>query len=553
MLDELLQRFNEMPPDLQEQVRADALAATADMIWCPNPGPQTDAYFSPADDLFFGGQPGGGKSDLVLGIAINEHHQAQIFRLHHNDRSALVDRLAEMIGTRKGYNGQEHVWRAPAGKGDWTIEFGALGDASAWERYQGKARDYKGWDEVTQFSGAGWRTVNAWNRSTRPGQRVRTVSAGNPPITPEGLWVVEYWAPWLDDYHPNPARPGELRWFTNIDGEDVEVGEDWRGVDHNGLELKPRSRTFIPSSLADNPDLADTGYASMLASLPKELQDLAKGKFRASFADDEWQVIPTDWILAAQQRWEVRKERARASRMTAMGVDPSGGGKDEYGLLPLYGTWFEEPILAKGVDYKKPSVGAALVFTHMKDDCQVNVDCTGGWGNGVVEFLSNNGVLAVSLQMAAASHRLTKPKARLDRNGQQVKVPQARFGFANYRSDIIWALREALDPDDGDDIALPPGRRIVAELGSARWKLVQRDKIMVLPKDGPGGIIERIGQSPTILDGMAYAWAEAGAERLKQRRSDLKHRSPAIHRGYAKSKAAPDGARSGPQVVRRRP
>jgi hypothetical protein len=31
------------------------------MKWVPNPGPQTEAYFSPADEIFFGGQAGGGK------------------------------------------------------------------------------------------------------------------------------------------------------------------------------------------------------------------------------------------------------------------------------------------------------------------------------------------------------------------------------------------------------------------------------------------------------------------------------------------------------------
>jgi hypothetical protein len=40
---------------------------------------------------------------------------------------------------------------------------------------------------------------------------------------PEGFWVVKYWGPWLDKTHPNPAKPGELRWFTTVAGEDREV------------------------------------------------------------------------------------------------------------------------------------------------------------------------------------------------------------------------------------------------------------------------------------------------------------------------------------------
>ncbi|MFC6659351.1 hypothetical protein [Deinococcus multiflagellatus] len=30
-------------------------------IWAPQPGPQLEAYFSPADILFYGGAAGGGK------------------------------------------------------------------------------------------------------------------------------------------------------------------------------------------------------------------------------------------------------------------------------------------------------------------------------------------------------------------------------------------------------------------------------------------------------------------------------------------------------------
>ena len=82
----------------------------------------------------------------------------------------------------------------------------------------------------------------------------------------------ELWGPWLDKAHPNPAKPGELRWFTTIDGEDTEV--DGRGPHIiNGEEVFARSRTFIPSRLEDNPDLMESGYAATLEALPKELRE----------------------------------------------------------------------------------------------------------------------------------------------------------------------------------------------------------------------------------------------------------------------------------------
>jgi hypothetical protein len=41
--------------------------------WTLNPGPQTDAYTSEADELYFGGRAGGGKTALLLILAATQH------------------------------------------------------------------------------------------------------------------------------------------------------------------------------------------------------------------------------------------------------------------------------------------------------------------------------------------------------------------------------------------------------------------------------------------------------------------------------------------------
>ncbi len=63
-LDELIGRLDTMPHEQRVAVTEDAIAATADMKWLPSPGPQTDAYFSQADVLLYGGQAAGGKISL---------------------------------------------------------------------------------------------------------------------------------------------------------------------------------------------------------------------------------------------------------------------------------------------------------------------------------------------------------------------------------------------------------------------------------------------------------------------------------------------------------
>ena len=76
LLDELLARLTELP----EQTRAEALElvtkSTAMMTWVPNPDPQTQAFLCEADELFYGGEAGGKKTDLGIGLALTEHKRS---------------------------------------------------------------------------------------------------------------------------------------------------------------------------------------------------------------------------------------------------------------------------------------------------------------------------------------------------------------------------------------------------------------------------------------------------------------------------------------------
>lgn len=516
MLDDLLARLTSLPPHEQAEIIDSAKDDTAPFLWVPNPGPQTLAYFSPADELLFGGEAGGGKSDLLIGLAVNEHDVSQIFRLQHNDRVALVRRLAEILAGEelyegakpKGYDGNNHIWTAPFTCGERArrpiIEFGAMSDPNAWKHYQGRPASAKLWDELTQFTREGFTTVNAWLRSVDKAQRTRVVAASNPPTDAMGLWVIDYWGPWLDPRHQNPAAEGELRFFTTINGEQVEVDASWRGVDKNGLELRPKSRTFIRSTLADNPDLAETGYANTLAALPAHLREaLAEGKFRPNIDDNAWQVIPTEWIIEAQQRWEKRHAEFEAGLadkgpMSALGVDPAGGGKAKMCMAPRHGTFFDKlqypPAGMENV--KDPRVGASAIFFVVRDDAQVNIDNTGGWGAGPAAIMRSNRHPVVECVFSARS-------TMLSRDGDV---------FENKRCEYYWLFREALDPVNGDDLALPPDRNLLRKLAAVRWKRKRidgRPAIALEPKEKAEALVG--GESLDEADAVVLAWAEADA------------------------------------------
>jgi hypothetical protein len=528
-LDDLLSRLQKLPAD-QAAIAKKAIESTRDKVWIPNPGPQTQAYYSPADLLYYGGAAGGGKSQLLMGLAINEHRVSRLFRRHFKDvegEGGLVPGLAQILGSSTGYNSQKHVWQIP-GKTRRAVEFGAFETPKEAEAYQGRAADFIGFDEAVQFQEAIVRFIIGWNRTAIAGQRCRAVLASNPPLTPEGLWIFEWFAPWLDPEHPIPAKPGELRYFANVNGHDIEVERDYVGLvtDANGneMEVRPKSRTFIPASLSDNPDLLDTGYASQLAALPKHLQSaLLQGKFTSTLEDADRQIIPAEWVLKAQQRWMMRKGELKTKPMTSLGVDVADGGADRMVCIPLHGVVYGEPKIKQGVEVKTTEQKVAMVVNAAKDDPQMNIDCGGGYGGGLSDTLETNGFNVVRCKGAMGSSAYDRERVR---------------GFANKRAEWVWRLREGLDPEKGDNIALPPGRELLMELTAFREK-AHADMRSVIQIEDNEEISKRIGRSPDIAWSIIFAWAEPDTQRKSARTSTHRRRPderslPVIKSQYAK-------------------
>lgn len=457
-------------------------------IWAPmvdgadpeRPTPQAQALESAADELFYGGAAGGGKSDLLLGAALTRHRRSIVFRREFKQIKALEDRVQEILASRDGYNAQERRWRLPGGR---ILEFGACqheGDEEAW---QGRPHDLKGFDEITHFTERQYRFLTTWLRTTKPGQRCRVICAGNPPTGAEGDWVVRYWGPWLDEAHPRPARPGELRWFAVVDGRDTEV-EDGRPFYWKGERVTPKSRTFVPSRVEDNPYLMETGYKATLQSLPEPLRSrMLEGSFTAGLEDDPWQVVPGEWVAAAQARWRARG-RPNAP-MTVLGLDPARGGRDETVAIARHGNWFAEPVAVAGGETPDGPTVAALAVANLRDGAGVVVDAV-GIGASVYDHLSGAGVPCLAFVGAERS-------GARDRSGA--------MGFANKRAEWWWRMREALDPANGQEIALPPDARLAADLCAPRWRLTPRG-ILVEPKEE---IVARIGRSPDRGDAATYA------------------------------------------------
>lgn len=492
--------YRSLPEDKRKEVDALLAADKAAAPWRPlvdiadptRPTPQQQAYESNADVLFYGGAAGGGKSDLGIGLALTRHKRSIIFRREAVQLVGIEQRIAEIIGGTKGYNSQKRVWSLDGR----VIELGHCQHPGDEMAYQGRPHDLIVFDEITHFREQQFRFLSGWLRSTEQGQRCRIVCTGNPPTDAEGEWVIRYWAPWLDDSHPRPALPGELRWYAVIDGEDVEV-EGPEPFEHKGETVTPKSRTFIPSSVDDNPFLASTGYKATLQALPEPLRSqMLKGDFLAGQEDDPWQVIPAAWVKAAQERWAPNRPRGP---MAALGVDPARGGRDETILMPRYGDWFGEVQAYSGGDTPDGPSVAALVVTALRDGAPAFVDVI-GIGSSVYDHLRGNGVNVVAVN---GSHSSTAT----DRSG--------RLRFVNKRAELWWRMREALDPAAEYPIALPPDARLRADLCAPRWRMTARG-VQVESKED---IIKRLGRSPDRGDAAVYALQDAPSIQKRRNRN----------------------------------
>lgn len=463
----------ELLPYLTDEERAefDSVLEHAP-VWTPLPGPQTLAFQSEADIIGYGGAAGGGKTDLACGKALTQHERVMILRREGTELTAIVDRLSQLLGGRDGYNGQERIWRLP--KRGLQIELGSVPNLGDETKYQGRPHDLLVFDETTNFLEQQVRFLLGWLRTTTPGQRCQALCTFNPPTTAEGRWVIQFFAPWLDKKHPNPAKPGELRWFATVDGADKEV-DSGEPFTHNGELIRPMSRTFIPSRISDNPYLMGTGYMTTLQSLPEPLRSqMLHGDFNAGVQDDPWQVIPTAWIEAAQARWT---RPPKLPEMLTVGVDVARGGEDNTILARKHADlWFDVPLVYPGKQTPDGPSTAALVMAAQRDGAALLIDVI-GVGAAPFDFLNE------AQQDVTAINVATKATAR-DKSG--------RLTFKNLRTQLWWQMREALDPANNTGIALPPDSRLLADLTAPKWKL-QGSEIYVESRED---IVKRIGRSP---------------------------------------------------------
>ena len=484
-LDEIISRLQGMEPQKLKALAQDVISQGT--RWAPNPGPQTAAYFSEADILMYGGAAGGGKTDLLVGLGSQEHQRAIIFR-RESSQTDGIEAAGKRIIRGASYNGVDLEWSWPDGK---SLKLAGMKDADDWTKHAGRERDFIGFDEAGEFLLVQVVSLLGWNRGPK-GQRCRMVMASNPPRSSDGLWMMEWFAPWLDRKFDNPASPGELRWAVMVGGSPRWVdGPDPVMVE--GDRIKPISFTFIPAALADNPERNTQEYRSRLQSLPEPLRSqLLYGDFSIGLKDSANQTIPTAWVHAAMERWTPRPPEGVP--MCAIGVDASGGGEDPMILAIRHDGWFAPLVEIPGSDIPIGNIGpwcSGIVVSHRRDKALIIVDMGGGYGGSMYDHLMQNEVEVVAYKGAEGSTRRSK---------------EGKLAFVNKRSAAYWMFREALDPGQpgGSPIMLPDDSRLLADLTAPTFEVGSRG----IALEAKEKIVKRLGRSTDKGDAVIMSWFE---------------------------------------------
>jgi hypothetical protein len=305
------------------------------------------------------------------------------------------------------------------------------------------------------------------------------VATSNPPERQESRWIIDYWSPWLNPQHPKPALSGEIRYFVGNDEVDssapVEVG---------GKVIVPRSRCFISASVEDNPTLMASGYDQLLLNLTGDLSRLT-GTFFDACEDDPYQVVPTKWVEAAQQRWTDRwgdthpAAPPREILQDAIAGDVARGGKDESAIATRHGDFV---FLWNFAGKETPDAAAFLSkFLPLRQGSSTEFIDVIGVGASVYDLLRLQGHHTIPINNSERS-------LMRDRSGQ--------FGFANKRAELMWKFRELLDPTYGATLALPPVAQVLADLTAPRWRLTLQGILI----ESKIEIKKRLGRSPDSGD-----------------------------------------------------
>ena len=271
-----------------------------EVVFQPNPGPQTDFLAASEREVLYGGSAGSGKSYALLADPMryfnNSNFSGLILRRTNDELRELIWKSQELypkIYPEAKWQEKKSQWIFPSGGKLWMTYLERDEDVL---RYQGLSFSYIAFDELTQYA-----TPFAWNymrsrlRSTDPTLPLFQRATTNPGGRGHG---------WVKKMFVDPA-PGNIKFAAT----DIDTGNTLTFPEGHEKEGQPLFyRRFIPATLKDNPYLMKDGqYEANLLALPEmQRRQLLEGDWAvadgAAFPEFKQSVhvcepfdIPPDW------------------------------------------------------------------------------------------------------------------------------------------------------------------------------------------------------------------------------------------------------------------
>lgn len=362
--------------DEQDAASSEQYEEHALQHWTPNPGPQSDFFWSTSDEDMFGGSAGGGKSAAEVALPLRWcNHRAfrcLILRRETTQLQDLLDKAQELYpleypGAR--YRGDDNTWTFPSGA---VVRFAHCKDKDDWEKYAGHEYHLIEFDELTHFLLKQYREITKRIRSA-VAELPRYARAATNPGSEGHAWVFARWAPFLDpkcvledweaivldskrkplrvrgkglpvrvdaDGQPLPPATGGQKLYVaqTASGERfssvpvVELGT----AGESGAEYPTPTRSFIPARLSDNPKLNDADpqyYQRLLDNDPVRV---------AQLLDGNWLVKPAAGLLFKREWFEIVDESPMdgvcARVWDLAGTEPSTDNQDPDWTCGLLGS-----------------------------------------------------------------------------------------------------------------------------------------------------------------------------------------------------------------------
>ncbi len=216
-LAEAKERTAERKRKRREQA-ANVFTPGREVVWRPQPGPQTALVTCPYPEILFGGARGGGKTDGVLGAWLyhagkyGEYARGIIFRRRFKQLEALQSRCAELFPKLGAlYNKGDATWVFPNGA---TIKLRHLWDEASCEEYQGHDYTFMVFEEATNWPSLG--PINKMRATLRSahGVPVKMILTANPGGAGHNAIKIRYITPARNGYQAiTDPKTGEQRVF----------------------------------------------------------------------------------------------------------------------------------------------------------------------------------------------------------------------------------------------------------------------------------------------------------------------------------------------------